>query len=252
MVTGRRCDVGQSDSGCVELSSGATTLRFGAANAGAEVTGLQWNFGKSVAGSVMSRPETVWWGWIATPAVQEWSVAGELLRDFDGDLPWFPEIYETPDRAREPPETLLLGLALDGDDNLWMMIMESSADEPPHPVEGIRRVGHALHESGLHIRDQHTKGFVRGVDGCDGCSLGRSAGEFVRDLLPIEVQPESQRTDEQHDDGLADDECAGNRGPALGDDDVPYVRSDAEVCIESPLWWVTYWSRALPRPLRGR
>ena len=90
------------------------------------MTGLQWNFGKRVAESVMSRPSTMWWGWIATPAVQEWSVEGELLRDFDGDLPWFPEIHEAPDRAREPPETLLNGLALDGDDNLWMMI--STAD----------------------------------------------------------------------------------------------------------------------------
>ena len=117
----------------MDLASGATTLRFGAANAGAEVTGLQWNFGKSVAGSVMSRPETVWWGWIATPAVQEWSVEGELLRDFDGDLPWFPEIYEAPDRAMEPPETLLLGLALDGNDNLWMMIRTADPewDEVP-------------------------------------------------------------------------------------------------------------------------
>ena len=110
----------------MDLSSGAPTLHFGAANAGAEVTGLQWNFGKRVAESVMSRPSTMWWGWIATPAVQEWSVEGELLRDFDGDLPWFPEIHEAPDRAREPPETLLNGLALDGDDNLWMMI--STAD----------------------------------------------------------------------------------------------------------------------------
>ena len=110
----------------MDLTTGAVTLDFGAANAGDEVTGLQWNFGQRVAGSVLSRPGTVWWGWIATPAVQEWSVDGELLRDFDGDLPWFPEIHETPDRASEPPETLLLGLALDGDENLWMMI--STAD----------------------------------------------------------------------------------------------------------------------------
>ena len=117
----------------MDLSSGAPTVHFGAANAGAEVTGLQWNFGKRVAESVMSRPGTMWWGWIATPAVQEWSVEGELFRDFDGDLPWFPEIYEAPDRAREPPETLLNGLALDGDDNLWMMIRTADPewDEVP-------------------------------------------------------------------------------------------------------------------------
>lgn len=130
----------------MDLSTGAVTLDFGAANAGDEVTGLQWNFGQRVAWSVLSRPGTVWWGWIATPAVQEWSVDGELLRDFDGDLPWFPEIYETPDRAREPPETLLNGLALEGDETLWMMI--STADPEwdevpmvqgrggPHPAPG--------------------------------------------------------------------------------------------------------------------
>ena len=117
----------------LDLSSGAITLRFGAANAGAEVTDLQWNFGKRVAASVMSRPGTVWWGWVATPAVQEWSAEGEFLRDFDGDLPWFPEIYETPDWAREPPETLLRQLALDGDDNLWMLIRTADPewDEVP-------------------------------------------------------------------------------------------------------------------------
>ena len=125
----------------VDLSSGAITLRFGAANAGAEVTGLQWNFGKSVAASVLSRPGTVWWGWIATPAVQEWSAEGELLRDFDGDLPWFPEIHEAPDRAREPPETLLRQLALDGNDNLWMLIRTADPEWDEVPMVQTPRGG---------------------------------------------------------------------------------------------------------------
>lgn len=123
----------------VDLSSGAITLGFGAADEGAEVTGLQWNFGKRVAASVLSRPGTVWWGWIATPAVQEWSVEGEFLRDFDGDLPWFPEIYEEPDLAREPPATLLRELAVDGDDNLWMLIR--TADPEWHEVPMVQGRG---------------------------------------------------------------------------------------------------------------
>ncbi len=152
----------------VDLSSGAVTLRFGAENAGAEVTGLQWNFGKSVAGSVVSRPGTVWWGWIATPAVQEWSVEGELLRDFDGDLPWFPEIHEPPDWAREPPETLLRRLALDGDDNLWMLIRTADpewdevpmvqARGGPYPAPGTEDDYHDIRLDVFDLREQRHLG----------------------------------------------------------------------------------------------
>ena len=122
----------------MDLSTGAVTLDFGAANAGEEVTGLQRNFDNRVVGSVLSRPGTVWWGWNASPAVQEWSVEGEFLRDFDGDLPWFPEIYENPDRSRDPPETLLTGLAVDADDNLWMTVMTGDPEWDEVPLEQTR------------------------------------------------------------------------------------------------------------------
>lgn len=122
----------------MDLSSGAVTLQFGAANEGAEVTGLQSSFDKRVVGSVLSRPGTMWWGWIATPAVQEWSVEGEFLRDFEGELPWFPEITEMPDRAKDPPETLLTGLALDPAGNLWMTVNAADPEWNEVPLEQTR------------------------------------------------------------------------------------------------------------------
>ena len=111
-----------------DLSSGATTLEFGAANAGGELTDIQRNFGGMQQGSVLSRPGTVWWGAIPTPAVQEWSLEGELVRAFEGELPWFPAINDFPDLSREPPATSLQGLALNADDNLWMMVRTADPD----------------------------------------------------------------------------------------------------------------------------
>lgn len=122
----------------IDLSSGATTLLFGAANAGAEVTDIQFNTGKRVAGSVLSRPGTVWWGWNATPGVQEWSAEGEFLRYIEGELPWFPEITEMPNLSREPPATLLTGLALDADDNLWMAVRTADPAWDDLPLEPTR------------------------------------------------------------------------------------------------------------------
>ena len=127
----------------IDLSSGATTLQFGAANAGAEVTDIQFNTGKRVEGSVLSRPGTVWWGWTATPGVQEWSAEGEFLRFVEGELPWFPEITEMPDPSREPPETILTGLALDADDNLWMTVRTADPAWDDVPLEPMR-VGYAV------------------------------------------------------------------------------------------------------------
>lgn len=129
----------------IDLSSGATTLQFGAANAGAEVTDILFNTGKRVAGSVVSRPGTVWWGWNATADVQEWSAEGEFLRYVEGELPWFPEITEMPDLSREPPATLLTGLALDADDNLWVTLRTADPAWDDVPLERLR-VGYAVPE----------------------------------------------------------------------------------------------------------
>ena len=111
----------------MDLSSGATTLEFGAANAGAEKTDADRRFAGMLRGSALSRVGTVWWGSIRTPAVQEWSLEGELVRDFDGELPWFPELGDWPDLAKEPPGTLLEGLALDQEDRLWMLVVTADA-----------------------------------------------------------------------------------------------------------------------------
>lgn len=111
----------------MDLTSGATTLEFGAVNAGAEKTDADRRFIGMVRGSVLSRPGTAWWGSIRTPAVQEWSLEGELVRDFDGELPWFPEISDWPDLGKEPPATVLDGLALDPDDHLWMLVITADA-----------------------------------------------------------------------------------------------------------------------------
>ncbi len=120
----------------VDLSSGATILEFGAANAGGELTDVERNFGGMVQGSVASRPGTVWWGAIPNPAVQEWSLEGEFVRTMEGELPWFPAISEFPDRSREPPPTTLRSLALDAEDRLWMMV--STADPEWDEVETIQ------------------------------------------------------------------------------------------------------------------
>ena len=106
----------------IDLASGATTLEFGAVNAGARKTDVEMLFGGQEEGSVLSRSGTVWWASRPRPSVQEWSLEGEQLRVIEGELPWFPAITEFPDRRREPPETRWRGVALDGDDNLWMLV----------------------------------------------------------------------------------------------------------------------------------
>ena len=107
------------------------------------MTDVQWNFGKYVVGSVVSHPGTMWWGWTATPAIQEWSVEGEFLRDFEGELPWFPKIFEMPNRSRDPPETRLTGLALEADDNLWMTVMTADPEWDEVPLVQTR-IGFAI------------------------------------------------------------------------------------------------------------
>ena len=105
----------------IDLASGATTLEFGAVNAGDRKTDVEVLFGGQEVGSVLSRSGTVWWASRPRPSVQEWSLEGEQLRVIEGELPWFPAITEFPDRSREPPPTRWRGVALDGDDNLWML-----------------------------------------------------------------------------------------------------------------------------------
>ena len=105
----------------IDLASGATTLEFGAVNAGDRKTDVELLFGGQEQGSVLSRSGTVWWASSPRPSVQEWSLEGEQLRLIEGDLPWFPAITEFPDRRREPPAARWYGVALDGKDNLWML-----------------------------------------------------------------------------------------------------------------------------------
>lgn len=119
----------------IDVASGATTLEFGAVNAGERKTDVELRFGGQEAGSVLSRSGTVWWASRPRPAVQEWSLEGEQLRVIDGELPWFPAITEFPDRRREPPATRLRGVALDGNENLWLLV--ETADPEWDEIEMI-------------------------------------------------------------------------------------------------------------------
>ena len=99
-----------------DIDSGVPSLHFGSMDDAWESA----PYSDSVQGSVVSRYGTVWWGTAGSPGVQEWSVDDVLLREIEGELPWFPEVTEFIDPAREPPSTLLRSLALDDREHLWM------------------------------------------------------------------------------------------------------------------------------------
>ncbi len=104
-----------------DIDSGVPSLHFGS---GPDRDRNRDNgpYSDNVAGSVASRPGTVWWGTADSPRVEEWSTEDELLRVVDGELPWFPEVTASSDPATEPPSTLLRSMALDGREYLWMMV----------------------------------------------------------------------------------------------------------------------------------
>lgn len=106
----------------IDVASGVATLEFGGVNAGDQKADVEVRFGGQEVGSVLSRSGTVWWASRPRPSVQEWSLEGEQVRVIEGELPWFPAVTEFPDRGREPPATTWRGVALDGEDNLWMLV----------------------------------------------------------------------------------------------------------------------------------
>ena len=112
----------------IDVASGVTVLEFGAVNAGERKTDVGMLFGGQEVGSVLNRSRTVWWASRPLPTVQEWSLEGERVRVIEGELPWFPAITDFPDRRREPPATRWRGVALDGEDNLWMLIQTADPE----------------------------------------------------------------------------------------------------------------------------
>ena len=101
----------------VDLTDGET-VHFGAVRSEWFAT---WPYARSVNGSILSQPGTVWWSRLTNPEVQQWSADGELLRTITGDLPWFPVGHEEWRSYDEPAPTLFVGLAVDSVERLWML-----------------------------------------------------------------------------------------------------------------------------------
>ena len=103
------------------IDSGVPSRHFGSGQ-GRDRNRENGPYSDNLTGSVASRPGTVWWGSAGSPRVEEWSVDDELLRVVDGELPWFPEVTESIDPTTDPPSTLLMSIALDGREHLWMTV----------------------------------------------------------------------------------------------------------------------------------
>ncbi len=103
------------------IDSGVPSRHFGSGQ-GRDRNRENGPYSDNLTGSVASRPGTVWWGSAGSPRVEEWSVDDELLRVVDGELPWFPEVTESIDPTTDPPSTLLMSIALDGREYLWMTV----------------------------------------------------------------------------------------------------------------------------------
>lgn len=104
-----------------DIESGVPSRHFGSMDDAWESA----PYSHSVQGSVVSRYGTVWWGTAGSPSVQEWSVDDVLLRVIEGELPWFPEVTEFIDQAREPPSTLLRSMGVDRTQHFWMMVRQA-------------------------------------------------------------------------------------------------------------------------------
>ena len=103
------------------IDSGVPSRHFGSGQ-GRDRNRENGPYSDNLTGSVASRPGTVWWGSAGSPRVEEWSTKDELLRVVDGELPWFPEVTESIDPTTDPPSTLLMSIALDGREYLWMTV----------------------------------------------------------------------------------------------------------------------------------
>ncbi len=104
-----------------DIDSGVPSLHFGSGQ-GRDRNRDNEPYSDNVMRSVASRPGTVWWGTAGSPRVEEWSIDDELLRAFEGELPWFPVVTEPIDPTTEPPSTLLRSMALYGQEHLWMTV----------------------------------------------------------------------------------------------------------------------------------
>ena len=115
----RRPDVVGLPLHLVDLADGQPSLHFGANHA-------EWvasaPYARSVRSSVLNPRGTIWWGSLGSPAVQQWSLDGTLLRTIEGELPWFGEAREAWTSYDDPqPSPLFAGLAVDAGRRLWML-----------------------------------------------------------------------------------------------------------------------------------
>ena len=79
-------------------------------------------YGDLVILSTRSRPGTVWWGRVARPHLEEWTLDGRHLTSVVGELPWFPQ--DVPPYMTIPMATYIrLGyFGLDALGRLWTLI----------------------------------------------------------------------------------------------------------------------------------
>ena len=103
----------------VDLADGKPSLHFGADHADWVASAP---YARSVRSSVLNPPGTIWWGRLGSPAVEQWSLDGTLLRSIEGELPWFGQAKEAWTSYEDPqPSPLFAGLAVDPGLRLWML-----------------------------------------------------------------------------------------------------------------------------------
>jgi hypothetical protein len=101
----------------VRVADGVALSHFGQIDA-------SWDIQEPYATSVLVGEEervegSVWWGKVGRPHVEEWTVDGEHIRTFTGDLDWF---RSGASRNRDsPPRVAVAGFAVDTDDRLWLL-----------------------------------------------------------------------------------------------------------------------------------
>lgn len=103
----------------VDLRDAGIVRRFGAGN-------RSWHVGTPFAGALTlgesgTVSESVWWGHVGRPHVEQWSLAGSHLATVTGDLETFPVAANSPRDRNAPPAVAMSSFAVDGQDRLWLL-----------------------------------------------------------------------------------------------------------------------------------
>lgn len=141
-------------------------------------------YGSYAVLSTLSRPGTVWWGRVARPHLEEWSLDGRHLRTVVGALPWFPKEVPPFKTIPMPTYTRLGYFGLDALGRLWTLI------EIPDPewedIELVRDPEGWLVPKGGDIRDHQWRDARLDVfDLGDGRHLGHYRWDGVHPALMV-------------------------------------------------------------------